>query len=60
MEERIVTLSRFQKPDDYPEDSVWIFVKEREKTAEYIKAAIRMSPTKLVISHELFGLFQIK
>ena len=59
MEERIITLSRFEEPKDLPNNHVWIFVKEREKTADYIKAAIRMKPTKLVISSELFGLFQV-
>lgn len=57
--ERTVTLSRFTKPDNYPEDQVWIFVKERERTKDYISAAIRMRPDKLIISSELFGFFQV-
>ena len=57
--ERIVTVSRNSKPDDYPDNNVWIFVKERERVAEYITSAIRMRPDKLVISSELFGLFKI-
>ena len=57
--ERTVTLSRCEKPNNYPEDQVWIFVKERERTKDYIEAAIRMRPDKLIISSELFGLFQV-
>ena len=57
--ERIVTVSRNLPPEDLPENHMWIFVKERELTANYIAAAIRMRPDKLVISSELFGLFRI-
>ena len=59
MEERIVTVSRYSPPEDLPENHIWIFVKERELTANYIASAIRMRPDKLVISSELFGLFRI-
>lgn len=59
MEDRIVTVSRNMPPIDLPDNHIWIFVKERELTANYIVSAIRMRPDKLIISSELFGLFRI-
>jgi len=59
MADRIVIVSRNEAPKNLPSNHVWVCVKERELTANYIASAIRMQPDKLVISSELFGLFRI-
>ena len=59
MTDRIVTVSRNEAPEDLSDNHVWITVKEKALTANYIMSAIRMRPDKLVISSELFGLFRI-
>ena len=59
MADKIVTVSQNEAPKDLPNNHVWITVRERALTANYIMSAIRMLPDKLVISSELFGLFRV-
>ena len=60
MKKRIVTISCNPRPINYSdENQVWIQVDDKLKTADYIRAGIRMAPDELRIEKELIGFFRI-
>ena len=56
---RVIMITTEKKPPEIGDNNVWIQVSDKQKTADFIKAAIRMQADKIVISKELFGFFKI-
>lgn len=60
MNKRRITLSINSKPNDYPENCVWIQILDKMDTAKYIRAAFRMMPAEVIIESDLIGWFTVQ